>query len=250
MKKDYFEKRKKRLTQKIKLLVSRPDFQKEIIELRKKWNIPVDGVKSEELNREWNKNLNTATDKYYDEEWPKHRKELQHLQTRATYVEYKNREDELNNAAPLNAFGIDIKAILKKYLLNPKWKDPIRRYILFNDPEKMGLSIGVTITGHLNDYEPTEYQLSLQIDEDTTLEDIKEIWPDVMAHQERLIYRKQKKFQPIKNFERDKEAYDLKQSGKSYNNIADILSKKYDKAISYDDVASYIKRYKKKIGIN
>lgn len=250
MKLSYIKKASERAQQKVKVLVNRPDFQEDIIELRKKWNIPLEGIKTEEHNRTWNRNLSLSTQKYYDEEWPKHKAELKHLSTSGTYKEYEKRKDELNDAAPLNAFEKDIKSILKKYLLNPKWRHPIRRYILLNDPDNMNISIGVTIAGHLNDYEPVEYQLCLHIDEDTTLEDIKEIWSDVKAHQERLIYRKQKKFQPIPNLDRDKRAYDLQNAGENPENIEKILQEEFGVAMGYDDINTAIKRYRKRLRIN
>ena len=62
MKNDYFADKTKRLKQEIEVLVSRPAFQKEIADLRKKWDIPQDGIKTEEDNQEWNHKLDVATD--------------------------------------------------------------------------------------------------------------------------------------------------------------------------------------------
>jgi hypothetical protein len=232
------------------VLVSRPDFQEDMIRLRKKWNIPEEGIKTEEHNRSWNKKLRQETDTYYKEEWPKHRQELDQLQEAGKFKEWKARQDELNDAAPQNAFYKDIKAVMTKYLLNPKWREPIRRYILFNDPDNMNLSFGVTIAGHLNDYEPIEYQLCLHIDEDTTLEDIKEIWPDVKEHQKNLIYKKNEKYQPIPNLDRDKRAYELEKEGKSYDEISGIIYEEFNIWLGYNEIGILINRYKKRFNIN
>lgn len=249
MKQSYIKKQIERQKQKIKVLVSKPDFQEDMRRLRKKWNIPEDGIKEEKDNQLWYRKLNQDTDKYFDEEWPKHRSELDQLRESGKFKEWKQREDELNDAAPLNAFYKDIKSILKKYLLSPKWKDPVKRYLLYNDPNNMGLSIGVTIAGHLNDYEPVEYQLCLHIDEDTTLEDIKEIWPDVKEHQKNLIYKKQQKYQPIPNFDRDKHIYELSQQGLSYEEIALKIQKDFmvPSSFGYEDVSKALDRYRKRI---
>lgn len=87
MKKNYLEKRKDRLEQKIKLLVSRPDFQKEILELRKKWNIPLNGIKNEEDNQNWNRKLLIDTDEYYTKNWPRERKKIIELREQGKFRE-------------------------------------------------------------------------------------------------------------------------------------------------------------------
>lgn len=250
MKLSYIERKAKRVQQKAKVLVNRPDFQEDMLALRKKWDIPETGITEEKDNQLWNRKLNYDTDKYYDEEWPKYREELDQLRESGKYKEFKAREDELNDAAPLNAFQKDIKSILKKYLLSPKWKNPVRRYLLFNDVNNMNIPIGVTIAGHLNDYEPVEYQLCLHIDEDTTFEDMREIWSDVKEHQKRLIYRKSDKYQPIPNFDRDKRAYELELEGKSYDEISGILYEEYEIWLDYNEVRIAINRFKKRMNIN
>lgn len=250
MKLSYIKKSAKRQKQKAIVLISRPDFQEDMLSLRKKWNIPADGIKTDEEKRKWELDLSRATTKYYDEEWPKFHEELEQLQIHGPYKKFKERQDEINDFAPGNAFEKDIKSILQKYLLSPKWKSPIRRYILLNDVDNMAMNVGVTIAGHLNDYEPVEYQLCLHIDEDTTLEDIKEIWSDVMEHQEMLIYKKQNKFQPIKNFERDKRIYELEQEGKTIKEIGDIINSEYDDGLLDGEIKQIIKRYKKRLNIN
>ena len=246
----YLKKQIQRINQKIKVLVNRPNFQEDISKLRKKWKIPSEGIKIEKNNQKWNKELNEATDKYYQEEWPTHRKKLEQLQRSKTYGQYKQKIKELNNLAPLNAFELDINAVLKKYKLSPRWKNPIRRFILFNDSNNLNVSIGVTVTSHLNNFDSAKQQLSINIEEDTILKDIKAIWPTVKEMQSKLHYKQQKKFQPIKNLERDKLAYELRDKGKTYSEIANILSEKFHKDYIYADVNSFIKRHKKRSGIN
>lgn len=250
MKKEYLDKLHQRAKQKAKLLINRPDFQEAVIILREKWNIPLEGIKNEKGNQKWERELDQTTEKYFQEEWPKHRKELELLNKPATYGQYKQRMQELNNLVPLNAFGLAIKSILKKCELNPKWENSIRRYVLFNDINNMSLPVGVTITSHISNFDPAEQWLSINIEEDTTLEDIKKIWPEVMEHQKNLVYKKQKKYQPIPNLERDKRIFELSKEGKSSETIANTINTEFDDAMDENQTQIALKRYKKRLNIN
>lgn len=249
MKDSYFQKMVGRIKQRARLLIARPDLQEEILGLRKKWNIPEDGIRTEEENRKWNGNLNNMTTKYFDNEWKKHRDELIKLRGTGRLSVYKNKEKELNNAAPLNAFRLDIKSLIKKYKLGARWEYGIKRYLLFNDINNMSLSIGVTIAEHLDD-ELEAYQLCLHIEEDTTLEDIKEIWPYVKEHQKRLSSYQKSKFHPIPNLQRDKRAYELQMEGKSLEEIEDIIQVEFGDALDYNQLNIVIKRYMKRLNIS
>jgi len=61
---NYFDERLKRISQKLAILIDRPNFQQDIKELRRKWNIPEDGLKTEEANQEWIYWLDGQTDQY------------------------------------------------------------------------------------------------------------------------------------------------------------------------------------------
>lgn len=249
MKAIYLKKLFQRGRQRARLLIARPDFQTEIILLRKKWSIPKNGFKNKELNQKWHHEFYQSDDDFYEKVWLKRRGEIIKLEEEGKFSEAEDLKKELNNISPINAFRIAIKNLLKKYKLPLRWEESIRRYILFNNIDNMRLPGGITI--HEEYDKDTELKkLSIEIEDDTTLEDIKQSWSSIKYHQKRLHSHKKDKFQPIKKFERDKEAYNLKQSGNSYNEIANTLSKKYNKVISYDDVASYIKRHKQRTGIN
>lgn len=247
MKNDYFDEKTKRLKQEIKVLVSRPAFQKEIADLRKKWNIPPDGIKTEDDNQEWSHKLDIATDEYYETEWPKCRAEIDKLNKERKFREAEEKRKECNANAPLNALREDIWSVVRKYRLSPRWHTGIRRYLLFNDPDNLNLTAGVTI---VTTWENGMKRIALEIDSDTTLKDVKQIWPWVKRMQKDLMYRQAEKFQPIKNFERDTRIYELDQDGKTLKEIAETINIEFDNALLEGEIKQIIKRYKERLNIN
>lgn len=246
---DYFKKLSFRFRQKVKLQFSNPKFQEDIVILRKKWGIPDFGLKTSEEIEQWHHGLYEQSDRYTKEEWPKHRAESNKLRSQGRYVEYENKLKELNNTDPINAFRLDIKSVIKKYNLPPRWEETVKSFFFFNNLNKLDSMIGIVIKIE-TDPENEQERVWLGIEEDTTIEEIRKQWPMIKLHQNRLRYKRQKIFQPIKNFDRDKKAYDLKQLGKSYDEIAGILSENYNKEYGYEDAGSFIKRHKHKVGIN
>jgi hypothetical protein len=247
MKSNYFDEKAKRLKQEIKVLVSRPAFQKEVAILREKWNIPSEGIKTEDDNQEWHHKLDIATDEYRNVEWPKCRAEIDRLNKERKFREAEEKRKEHNAKAPLNEFREDIWSVVRKYRLSPRWHNAIRRYILFNDPDNLNLAAGVTI---VNTWENGMKLIALEIDGDTTLKDIKQVWPWVKRMQKDLMYKRADKFQPIKNFERDKRIYELEQGGKTLTEIAELINVEFDSALLETEVKQIIKRYKKRLNIN
>lgn len=247
MKNDYFDEKAKRLKQEIKVLVSRPAFQKEVATLRGKWNIPSEGIKTEDDNQEWHHKLDIATDEYRNTEWPKCRVEIDRLNKERKFREAEEKRKEHNAKAPLNEFREDIWSVVRKYRLSPRWHNAIRRYILFNDPDNLNLVAGVTI---VNTWENGMKLIALEIDADTTLKDIKQVWPWVKRMQKDLMYKRADKFQPIKNFERDQRIYELQQEGRSEKDIGDIIQREFGDSLDYNEINIAIKRYKKRLNIN
>ncbi len=239
----------KRYNQKLDLLFDNPDFQKDIHEIREEFGIPPEGIADNEGSKQWEFDLCEKQDKFYREEFPKYRDELKKLQMGSDYVTYKNRSAEINNYAPLNRLGkVLIPNLIKKYNLAPSIKDTIRSYICHgNRCLKVGLGI---IIETLTDEDSGQGQVKIIIQEDTTLEDIKNRWSDVKFLQSKLRYRTRNKYQPIRNLELYKKAYQLKKE-KSYKQVAEILTKESnDRVFGITDVQDFVKRYKKHIGIN
>ena len=249
MEDEYLNKLAKKAEQRAKLLVANPNFQSDIKEVRKTFNIPVEGLNGQEATQKWHQDFYKKEEECFRNIFGRRRHEVTKLKKAKRFREMLDLEKELNNTLPINALRIAIKNLIKKYKLPLSWQDSVRKYILFNNITNIWLPEGITIVEE-HDEDTGLRKLSLEIQDDTRLEDIKKAWPDIEFHQKLLHSYTKKKFQPIRNFERDQEAYNLKKSGKSYNEIADIFSEKYKKDISYDDVASFIKRHKQKTGIN
>jgi len=249
MKKDYSKDKISRPRQRAMLLIANPHFQEEVQEIRKKFKIPIRGIKSNEESEKWHHNFYESDDIYFETNIKRVKEEIKQLEQEKKFREGFDLHRKFNKDAPINALSIAIKQIIKNYKMPLGWHHSVQRYILFNNVDYMLLPGNIAIRQDI-DQDTDLRKLSIEIDDSTRREDLIKAWPRIKFHQKKLESYTKKKFQPIKKFERDQKAYNLKQSGKTYNEIADTLSKKYKKPISYDDVASYIKRHKQKIGIN
>jgi hypothetical protein len=248
MKNEYIQKASLRLRQAIKVLVSKPSFLNAVLILRKKWEIPNEGFKSQTNLDKWYQKINENTEEYFNQFWPSKRQELVELKSKSNFAEHKKALDEFNNKAPRNAFLIDVKKLTHEQKLSPRWIEGIKRFLLFNNPDNMGMFVGPVISTKFDSEFKTE-TIYLGIEANTTLEDVKAIWPEIKEMQARLPHSKQKKFQPLRKFDRNKIAYELHLAGKKYREIAEAFSKN-KKAIGEEDVAKMIERYKKKVDIN
>lgn len=248
MKTEHIHEASKRLKQTIKVLINKPKFQSTIVRLREKWNIPKDGIKDQEKLDLWYRDLDIKTQNYFDEVWPAKKQEIILAKENGDFANSRKIQDDFNRNVPRNAFLNDTKVLIREQELSPRWLDGIKRYLLLNDPENMGIFVGPIISKNI-DMEFGSETISIEIDATTTLRDIKAIWPEVKVMQSSLSYSKRKKFQPLRKFDRNKKAYDLHMQGKKYSEIAVILSKGKN-FVGEEDVAKMIERYKKMVDIN
>ncbi len=248
MKNEYIQKANSRLKQAIKVLISKPSFLDAVLILRKKWEIPNEGFKSQTDLDKWYQKINVDTEEYFNQFWPLKKQELVELKNKGNLTEHKKSQDEFNNKAPRNAFLIDLKRLTHEQQLSPRWIDGIKRFLLFNNLDNIGMFVGPVISTKF-DLEFGTETISLEIEANTTLEDVKAIWPEIKEMQSKLPYIKQKKFQPLRKFDRNKKAYELHLAGKKYREIADEFSND-DKTFGEEDIAKMIERYKKKVDIN
>jgi len=236
--------------QRLKLILSRPDFIEKVKGLRKEFNIPSDGISSNEESKKWQDELCQKTEEYFDTFPFEKRKEIVDLKKNGEYHKAELIEKQENDIAPLNSWRIKIKLLLKDYKLPLSFEESIRRFVLFNESaEKAWLTSNIFITEKI-DEDTGLKQLLIGINDETTLDDIRKNWHFICLSRDRLYSKVKKKSQPIKNFERNKRAYDLRLEGKNLNEIADLLSEEYKKDYVYSDVADFIKKHKKSVGIN
>lgn len=254
-----FEKSRAKRQQQALLLASRPDFQADVIELRKNWHIPTKGFgeKDHAGIEKWWDWLGEQDDKWHKEKWPKYREELKQLEKDAVavkvpYTDFVDRKEAINLEQPLNAFYNDIRKLRNKYELGPSWKDGLRNYIHNNRADGLRFTVGVRMHVPFK-AGADEEELHIVIDEDTTLDDIKAAWPQVKFHQEKLSYRKRQKQQPVDPtiLERGAKAYELRELKKmKLADVAEALNDKYDTVYMDYDVQTLIKNYKKTVGMN
>jgi uncharacterized protein YabN with tetrapyrrole methylase and pyrophosphatase domain len=113
----------------------------------------------------------------------------------------------------------------------------------------MLLPVGVSIHGE-RDKDTDLERLYVEIEDDTILEDVKQQWQDIKYQQKQLHSHTKDKFQPIKRYDRDKMADDLKRKGYKLADIAKELSEKLSEDYDWYDVSKFIERHRKKLGIN
>lgn len=248
MKKEVFEKWNKRSEEKAKRLLYNPVFQDDIKNLRKKWGIPIEGIKTNKKAEEFEMWLCNESDRWHKNEWPKYREELLKLKQN-DYLQYEQRLKIVNGQNPLNAFKNDIKKLVKKNYLSPRWEDKVETYLRFNENLQAPMGLVVELKNSKDDSSLEE--IVLHIEKDTTLQDIKDEWKSIEFFQNKLPYKTQKTFQSIdeKNLERGKRAYELKKGGRTLKEVAKILNEEFQIDCFWTDVSKYIERYKKQVGI-
>lgn len=257
---DKHKQRVSRHNQRFTILISRDDFQEDIERFREKWQIDPDKLKTNEEHQAWWLSHYKNADDWDRDNWSRYRKELVDLEKAAldrdnkevTYRQFKDREKAVNDMRIINAYFKDLRGIVAKYKLPPKWEHAVRQYIFSNEPKYRGF-IGVTISAPFSSNDDVEKDIvTIKLDAYTTKKDLMDAWPDIKFHLDKLRHKQHEKFQPIdeKVLERNSKAYTLKKQGKKYEEIATILSEQYDKAFSYEDVSTMIRNYKKLSGIN
>lgn len=226
-----FPKRK----EKISILLANPEFISAILELRICFNIPSIGFFDFKSSINWAKRI------------------------------------ILNNK--LRKYNLNLQKIMKRFKIGSAWKQAIEYYLIYNRKDLDHLipkpvNIQVTIE------ENGEITLRLQIYKDTELSDIIKFSSEIKKNQSALGYpvnnqvnstdvekityifdkqskkvwkiskNKPKRFKNYEQFLRHKNAYDLKQQGKSYKFIAKELK------CQYSAVSVYIKRFEDAIKQN
>lgn len=248
MKSDYFDKRRERNKQKLEVLLSRKDFQKDITELRKLLKIPEEGFTDENAYTMWEINLELETQKYFKENAPSIM-QLQELKEKGQMAEFEREQLVFNQKAPKNFINYCIWQLTHKYKLSTQWRSSLKNYVIFNNVECFWVPASNISMNIKWDKKTGHRELSLIVYANTTLEDIKAIWPKVMEQQEYLQDKDGDKPQPIPNLKRDKRIYELAEEGMSYEHIASEIKKEFKvpSSFGYDDVSKALNRYRKRI---
>jgi len=118
--------------------MARPDFQEDVLVIRARFKMPSSGFTDDDANQKWHHEFYQSDDNYFETVWLKRRREIIQLKKERKLKEAEELQKQLNNEAPINAFRIAIKGLLKTYKLPLRWEESVRRYILFNKIENMG----------------------------------------------------------------------------------------------------------------
>lgn len=238
--------------QQFKILNLIGPFQGDIVYIRKKNRIPTSGFENERLANEWLKKLKTKEQRFYMNDWPDLAKEIGANKIDISNVNNLPKRNKIENIlhsiSPHKNFTNNISLLATKYKLSPKWEKHLLNYILL---DKFDDNIGdeVEIETEVDD-DGNITKIRLTVFENTTLDDIEDIWAKVNELQKKLPYRKWDKFQPYKNIDRGQLACDLRKQGLTYLKIGQILSEKFDKTFEAPDVAKIIKLHKQTLGKN
>jgi len=118
-----------RARQRAKLIIARPDFQKDVGEIRSRFRILPAGLKHDITSLNWHDNFLQSDDEYFDTVFLERQKEITKLKKEKRHKEAYTLWKELNNTAPVNAFRIAVKKLLVTYKVPLRWEESIRRYI-------------------------------------------------------------------------------------------------------------------------
>lgn len=155
-------------------------------------------------------------------------------------------------------FDREIEKLLYSFRISKRWQKAIEYYVIFNrSPQNL---IPPAIDFWVNsDF----HSIVIKINRNTTLDDIKENWKEIEKNKSALEilseeyktnngrrilkFRKPKRYTPIKEFQKYKKAFRLRQSGLTYMQIAKEMG--FGK-IHYSDVGIFINRFKRIIREN
>lgn len=204
--------RSEHIQQKATRLLSRPDLQYDIAALRLKLGIPRDGFSDSGAAEKWRK---------------------EHIY------------DKLNANRPADD---GIATLLHKYELGPGWHHSLKRYLFLNNPQDMQLPTEISV-GKERDAQTGRWRVIMHIPEDASHKEIRAALPLVTEWQ-KTIRRQETKRQPAPFLELGKKAYDLQSQGRSYLEVARILSESEDIDCSELRARDLVRNYKIQAGIN
>ena len=196
----------------IRKLILQPEFQEAIAEFRTYWEIDVDN----EI----------------------HFREVDYAKTRE-HLLTKNPK-----------FAPTIRKLQKRFKLGAEWFSFIEEYIFmdtftYRKASSIQIEKGTEEDADVITGKPVYY---LRIFPETTIQDIREVWPEVtkVIHNGASKTTRQKIY---KNFLRDQKIYKLAQLGWRIEDIANFLNVNQKKEIEYGTIIAGERRYREAMGI-
>jgi len=134
--------------------------------------------------------------------------------------------------------------LVSKHHLPAHRREWLRNFVLTGSPSMTEGYTGIRFTKEPG-YDGRN-EIHIIITDNTTLEDIKNIWPEIT----KLQGKGSRKRQPYKNRKRNQKAYQLFKEGESLKEIANKLSEEFEGTYTDNDISHIIRRYKQKLGSN
>lgn len=254
MKENLTEKLPLKVRQRIELLLMQPTFISEVIFVRVHFEIRRGGFSSETEMNNWLKKMEARELSFYQDDWTdlmqeiKSETEVSNMNKYEEFMATKALSDKLCALSPHSTFKNAINKIVKKFGLSPKYEQFVINYIFLGEEAAIEKFVPNAKIDTTKDCNGKLNRISIEIEDDTTIKDVKAIWSKIKELQSQLPYKKHDIFQPIKNIKRDEMAYELRRTGKTYREIAETISDDFHIACSYTDIPDYIKRHKKRVG--
>jgi len=165
---------------------------------------------------------------------------------------YKNKTKDKTK----NDFDKEIQKLLYDFRVSARWKPAIEYYVIFNKSPRNLIPPALDF-----EFSDNLHSITIKINRITTLDDIKETWKEIEKSKSGLKvlsekyetddgrrilkFRKSKRYTTMKEFQKYKKAFRLRQSGLSYVQIAKELGES-----NYPDIGVFINRFKRIIREN
>ncbi len=224
------------------VLFRRPRFEKAVKIFRTKWNIPPNGLTKSQLLgwREWFASQSARykpTDEDLELELMRQKRELSY-----SYILLEGFEKLLNRESITleiqQAFQNNIGEILIKNHLNPRWFRYVEHYLMLN--EKVKVPSGMEYNIQVDEHSGQEI-IILKITDEVGKADFLAVWNMIKEHQNQLPYKTKLINQPIRNWKRYCDVYDMFiVAKKSIDEVKEYLDKYHPKKPIPGDTPPYI----------
>lgn len=239
--------------QKVELLIANPKFQEEMQKLRKIWNIPRGGLKTNKESEEWHGRLYKKNNEYITsnkgfrraiKEIRERKEKLRERGNKDSYGKIMEDNKKIQSEIPVNALRRDLINLRIKFELSSWWEDFLKYYLLFNEVKILGGGFNIQIK--INE-DTEEDELYIRIYELTTIEDIIMGWNKIQMFQKRLPGYKKGRFKEIKKLQRNKRILELSKQGFKDKEIVKKINEEFEESLIYYDIPKIRHQFKKKI---
>lgn len=199
--------------QHLRLLSHKSEFQDRVVEIRKKWNIPEQGILTLEDYMIWRKSRPTQASSF----------------------------DKC-----VQTMTKELNQIMNLFL-------PIQSYIVHGDFFKNPLGSGINdlfLRQNPRVFEEDGH-LFMEIYDDTTPQDVKRIWKSIVEVNKPRYLKKGSsamRRKPLEYFDRNERIYNLHREGKNAREICKIINQEFKETfLGYSEISPIIKRFEKEI---